>query len=224
MGRSQCTDCEHMLHWYDLVPIISFLLLGGHCHYCGARISWRYPFIEAVTAFLLTLVIIQADPAEWFAIPILVVAIFSLILIAFYDFETQKIPDVFIVVLLLSTLFYQTMLSDSAHPLVLRDAFLGAFIPFAFFGSMWVISRQQWIGSGDILLGIAIGLLLGVKLTLLALFFAYIMGAVAAILLIALRLVQKGSTLAFGPFLASGALLSLFVGEAFLVQYQHLFF
>jgi len=223
LGRSACTACNHTLHWYDLVPIVSFLLLGGHCRYCNAHISWRYPCIETTTALLLTLLIIRIDPTEWMIALLLIISIFSLVLIAFYDFETQKIPDIFIVVLLLSALLYQSALSAQGNPDTMRGAFLGAAIPLFFFGSLWLISRRQWIGSGDILLGIGIGILLSWKLTILSLFFAYTMGAIAAMFLLILGVVKRGSTIPFGPFLASGALFALFAGKEFLLQYQRIF-
>jgi leader peptidase (prepilin peptidase) / N-methyltransferase len=220
MGRSHCPLCTHTLRWYDLIPLLSFLLRGGKCHYCKKPISWRYPFTEAVTVLLLILLIMNVTVASSTEFLLLGIAVYSLMLIAFYDFETQSIPDVFVMLLLLSALAYRAAVSMNGSPLAMRDAFMGAAIPFFFFGGLWLMSNRRWIGSGDILLGIAIGVLLGTKLTLLALFFAYVMGACVAIILIMCRLAGRGSTMAFGPFLASGALLSLITGEAFLQRYE----
>ena len=224
MGRSQCTKCNQTLHWYDLVPIFSFLLLGGKCHYCNASISWRYPFIEGIIAFLLVMLFVRSPGIDGITLLLLGIAMYCLVLIAFYDFDTQKIPDVFVIVLLLAAIFERVFFSQVGAPSTMRDSFLGALIPIVFFGTLWIISNRRWIGSGDILLGSAIGLLLGVELTFLALFFAYAMGALAATMLIVLKLVNSKSAIAFGPFLASGAILAILTGEEFLMQYERLFF
>ena len=209
LGRSKCTHCEATLHWYDLIPVFSFLTLGGRCSHCGHAISWRYPFMEAVTALLFALIVAKHATGPWVTLALLLPGGYSLLLIAFYDFETKRIPDIFVAALFLIALLHQVFLLAEHPELPLRSAFTGAAIPFAFFGGLWLLSRGGWIGSGDILLGAAAGLLLGLQMTLIALFFAYLMGAIAAFLLILLRLVNKDSTLAFGPFLA---------------QYQRLFF
>jgi prepilin signal peptidase PulO-like enzyme (type II secretory pathway) len=223
LGRSNCPHCKHTLHFYDLVPIASFLLLGGACRSCKRMISWRYPVIEAITALLAALLVAHFGPEEQWILPLLGIAVFAILLIAFYDFDTQRIPDVFIIVLFLSALLYRSVHATDVFGTGLHDAFLGLSLPFAFFGGLWVMSRGNWIGSGDVLLGASIGLLLGLKLTAIAILFAYIMGALAVAFLLSLRLVQRGATIAFGPFLASGALLALFTGDAFLRQYVRLF-
>lgn len=223
LGRSACPACKHAIRWYDLVPIASFLLLGGACRTCKRTISWRYPVIEAVTALVAALLVAQFAHREEWLLPLLGLALFAVLLIAFYDFDTQRIPDLFISVLFLSALLYRSIHASDLDGAGLRDAFLGLALPFLLFGSLWAVSRGAWIGSGDVLLGASIGLLLGLRLTALAVLFAYIMGALAAALLLALRLARRGSTIAFGPFLASGAILALFTGDAFLRQYVRLF-
>ena len=94
--------------------------------------------------------------------------------------------------------------------------------PFLFFGGMGAASSGRWIGSGDILLGTSIGLLLGARLTLLALFFAYVLGALVALTLLSIGIIKRGGTMPFGPLLAGGALLALFAGETILRQYLSL--
>jgi len=221
MGRSQCTTCNHILSWHDLIPIFSFLCLGCCCNYCKKKISWRYPFLEAITALVFALLATRIDSGEGIAILFLAGAIYALVLIAFYDFETQKIPDVFIIILLLSALLYRGSLSTT-DPVAMQNGMIGAVIPFCFFGGMWLVSAGRWIGSGDILLGTSIGLLLGMELTLLSLFFTYVIGALFALILMSLHRIKRGQTMPFGPFLASGALIALFGGEFFLDQYWRL--
>ncbi len=218
-GRSRCPHCQKVLHWYDLIPLVSFLLLSGRCRVCKKNISWKYPLIEAATALLSLLLVTSLPPMPLLALLFLGVAAYILLLIAFYDFETQNIPDLFVTVLFLSALLYRIFHATSGPGTELRDGFLGAAIPFFFFGALCIVSHEEWIGSGDILLGVAIGLLLGVRLTLLTLFLAYIVGAFIASFLILLHLARVKTRIAFGPFLASGALLSLFFGDTLLEWY-----
>lgn len=220
LGRSMCPKCQHVLRWYDLIPVISFLIFRGKCHYCRKDISLRYPLLEIVTAACFSLITIQFISDGWMALVFLAVAVYSLILIAFHDAKTQSIPDLFTAVLFISTLLYQLLPTSS---LTFTDVIIGALIPLIFFGGLWIVSRGSWIGSGDILLGACIGLLLGIKLTLLSLFLAYIIGAAFALTLIMLKRTKLGCHIAFGPFLVSGTLIALFFGEEILRQYQYLF-
>ncbi len=211
-----------MLHWYDLIPIVSFLMLGAQCRYCKKSISWKYPFIEAVTALCSVLVVTSLAPLPISALLALSIVVFAFLLIAFYDFETKNIPDIFIAIAFLAALLFQTFVAEVSDGSSLRDAFLGAAVPFAFFGGLWLFSRGGWIGSGDILLGVTIGLFLGFKLTLLALFLSYIGGACVALFLLLSGRAQSKSRLAFGPFLSGSALLALFFGDTLLHWYQQL--
>lgn len=207
-----------MLHWYDLIPVFSFLFLKCRCHYCKQKISWRYPILEVITALVFVLFATHIDWGEGIALVFLASALYALVLIGFYDFETQKIPDIFITLLFLSALLYRATLSMH-EPLAMQNGVMGAAIPFLFFGGMWMISSGRWIGSGDILLGTSIGLLLGTRLSMLALFFAYVIGAATALILMSLQLIKRSETMPFGPFLAIGALVALFAGETLFTLY-----
>lgn len=219
-GRSHCPHCREMLHWYDLIPIMSFLMLGAKCRYCKKNISWKYPFIEAITALCSVLIVTSLPPMPISSLLALCIAVYVLLLIAFYDFETRNIPDVFIAIAFPAALLFQVFQAEIGISTSLRDAFLGAAVPFAFFGGLWTVSKGEWIGSGDILLGVTIGLFLGFTLTLLALFLAYIGGACVALVLLLSGRAQRKTRLAFGPFLAGGALLALFFGDKLLFWYQ----
>lgn len=220
LGRSRCPHCGDTIATRDLIPLISFLLLSGQCRSCKKQISWRYPLFEALTTLVFLLVFTRVH-GPWALLLSVIIASYSLLLIAFYDFVSQRIPDAFIVILFLAALsaaLVQSMELSTA----LRDAFLGAAIPFTFFGLLWLLSDGRWIGSGDILLGTSIGILLGVSLTIVSLFLAYMLGALVASILIMTKRVRKNHTIAFGPFLVTGTLVALFFGETLLREYQRL--
>ena len=203
-GRSQCPHCGKILEVRELIPLISYMIQRGQCRGCGREISQRYPLVELASGLLFLLALTFA--ASSVEALILAFALWFLLLIAVIDAEQQRIPDVLnIPFVFLGILF--NALSGSVDP-------SGFFLGGGFFAVFWGVSRGRWMGSGDIILGAGIGALLGgFKEMLLCLLFAYVAGAlVAAFLLLSGRKTRK-DRLAFGPFLALGALLTLFLGD-----------
>lgn len=204
-----CTFCRHTLAWYDLLPVMSFLLLCGRCRYCKKKISIRYPLIELVTMglFLFALSLYPQDLSLALATAFL---FFGLLLMVIYDAQYQLIPDIFTLIVFLSAvviLFLEHMFLSGA---------IGAGLALTWFGSQWILSRGQYVGSGDILLGASLGLWLGWKGTITMLFLSYIIGAVYAIYLLLTNQATRKSRIAFGPLLAIGALLASFeIGDAY---------
>ncbi len=213
-GRSCCTQCNHILEWYDLIPVVSYFILLGRCRYCKKVISTRYLAIEVCTTALFFLFAYKFRDLELILLAPLVTAAYCTLLIAFYDSSTKRIPDALITVMVLAALFYQVGKSALvSNPEILRDAFLGAGIFFIFFGGLWLIRFGKLIGSGDVLLGTSIGIILGLKGSFLALFLAYIIGALIASVLLLMNKVDRKDALPFGPFLSCGALLTIFLNE-----------
>ena len=179
-GRSACPLCGHTLAWYDLFPLLSYLFLRGRCRSCAARISPRYLIVEFVTgALFVAVAALFRDLPIVLLIP-LSLALLMVLFIAFYDAETQRIPDILTAVLAFMALLYQfgrLLLMPGETP---QSLFFGALFIALFFGSLWIVSRGRWIGSGDILLGASLGALLGFRESILMLFFAYTIGAAVA--------------------------------------------
>ncbi len=165
-GRSVCMSCQRVLRWYDLIPLISFLILRGRCSQCDARISTRYFFVELITGgvFLCT----------WLAYGFSVQAFIYggigvlLIVLSVYDWRHKIIPNFFpyvlIVLGILALIFSQN--GYHVYPLVfqnivLEHIFSAFLIPMPFF-LLWLFSRGRWFGLGDVKLMIAIGLFMGV--------------------------------------------------------------
>jgi leader peptidase (prepilin peptidase) / N-methyltransferase len=222
LGRSHCPHCRHSLAWYDLLPLLSYFLLRGYCRSCHEPISLRYPLFEEFTALLAILLVLQFHLEPLHELLLIGAASFVLLLVAFYDYETKTIPDLFTGAIFLSALLL-TVLRDPGLilPAILTSA-LGALVLFIFFGSLWLISQGKWIGSGDILLGIAIGFLLGWQHTLLALFLTYIFGGAIAAFLLFTGHAKRGTTIAFGPFLSAGTLITILYGEELITRYLNL--
>jgi len=222
-GRSYCPKCRHSLGARDLIPLLSFLLLKGKCRYCKEKISRQYPVIELATGLLFCLVywqgleyrdILHLTPytlyllRDWFFIAVLVV-IFVYDLKYYLILDKVTIPAIvlaFIVNLLLKIPF--------------TNLLLGGIIVSGFFLLQFLVSRGKWIGGGDIRLGFLMGVMLGWPKAIVALFLAYIIGALIGVILIILKKKTWKSEIPFGTFLAVGTVITLLYGEYLLEWYM----
>jgi len=224
-GRSFCPSCKHILSWADLVPVLSFIFLGGKCRYCNKKISWQYPLVELVTGTLFLLIFLKFG--GWNLEPFYYLLISSLLIIVFvFDLKHYIIPDgviyTAIVISLLYNLAYSFFLISNPQSLI--QPLLAAFVAAGFFLLIVLISKGQWMGVGDIKLAFLMGLFLGWPNILVALFLAFFIGAVVGIGLIILKKKGLKSEVPFGPFLTIGTFLALFFGGEMLAWYFSLFF
>jgi prepilin signal peptidase PulO-like enzyme (type II secretory pathway) len=210
--RSQCVQCEKTLAPTDLVPVLSYVWLGGRCRYCHERISPQYPLVELATAAAFALVGVvwgaTIDTAVGVAFATVLVFIFL------YDFKHQLILNRVTVPAAALALVGSLLLGRTA-----ADLAIGALVGGGFFGLQYVVSRGRWIGGGDIRFGIVIGLMLGWQKTVLTLFLAYTVGALVALVLLASRRAERTSRLAFGTFLAAATFVSLLFGDRLIGWY-----
>ena len=212
-GRSFCPSCRASLKWYDMVPVLSWLLLRGRCRTCGCRISPRYPIVELLGGALFAL-------TAWkfgFSLetPLYIVFFCALIVIAFIDTDTMEIPNggvLIILALAVADIFAgePALLSRGIGALCLSLPLL----IMAIFGG---------VGGGDVKLMFACGALLGWKLTIVAGFLAFVTAAVWALVLLAKHKAGRKSQIPFGMFLAAGTTVSVFAGERLIALYLGLF-
>lgn len=212
VGRSACPSCSHQLAWYDLLPVASWLLLSGRCRYCRQPISWQYPALEVTLAALFALA-----PLGWGSVALVAYLAACLLLVAAaaYDARWMELPDS-ISWLLLATAALRIVgdgLATGQWGAVLLNALVGAATAGGFFGLQYVASRGRWIGSGDIILGAAAGLLVGWPGSLLVLVVAYVTGGIVATPLLLLRRRGWNTAVAFGPFIALGTWAALRFGS-----------
>lgn len=220
-GRSRCTRCRRTLAAGDLVPIVSWLLLAGRCRYCRKSISPRYLVVEAVTGVLFVL--------AWFAVTggsdlliglglarLLFLWFTIAVLILVFEFDRMYL-------LILPEVVGPAAAAALAAQLALGNGWfspvLGAVIAGGFFRIQFLVSKGRWIGGGDAWLGLFMGVVLGWKKTLLALFLAYVSGAVVASLMLLFRCKRFGQQLAFGTFLSVATVVALLFGDALLGWY-----
>lgn len=209
---SRCDYCYTNLKPWDLIPIASFLLLGRKCRYCGAKLSWRYPGIEVLTGMLFLFFYLQFGLNIKLSAYLFLASL--LVVISFIDIDHYRIPNSLILMGIGAGVGF-IIFTHFIHP---RDALLGFFTGGGILFFISLVSRGG-MGGGDIKLGALIGLFLGWKLSLISLFLAALFASLIGILLIVLGKKSLKDALPFGPFLALGAILSLFWGNDLLSWY-----
>ncbi len=214
---SHCPSCKTPIKTYDNIPIISFLLLRGRCRACQSAISWQYPIVEFLHAIGYLLILRQFGPS--FEMPIYAIFFSALLTITVIDLQHQIIPDrITLPGMVLGLIAGSTVLPPGP-----RDSFLGLLLGGGLFYLIAVLSlaflKKEGMGGGDIKLVAMIGSILGWQGMLFAIFAASTIGSIVGVTLIATKIRSRQDQIPFGPFLALGALLSLFFGNDILNWY-----
>lgn len=215
--RSACPGCGTPIHWYDNVPVLSWLWLRARCRSCRAAISWRYPAVELATAILFALAAHQVGLALDLAPALLLLS--ALVAITFIDLDHQLIPDV----ITLPGIIAGASLNIGLHPEHWLDTVLGVVIGGGLFFVI-IVASGGGMGGGDMKLGAMMGAFLGWKLVLLAILLGVFAGGAVAIALLTTGSKGRKDPVPFGPFLALGAVLSLLWGNGLLGWYLSRFF
>ena len=207
---SHCMTCGRKLKWYDMIPVFSWLLLGGKCRSCKSKISLQYPVIESLNG-ILYVVICLVNGMDLFSL-IYCLMTSALLTLSLIDWRTYEIPPginafLFILGVAAAVLDRGNLLSHLA----------GMVCVSGFLGILYLISRGRAIGGGDIKLMFACGLILGWKLIILAFLLGCIIGSV--IHLIRIRVQGEGHVLAMGPYLSAGIFLAALWGNAWISWY-----
>lgn len=211
-GRSHCDSCKKKLSSFDMIPLLSFLLLGGKCRYCKKKIGIRTFATELSMGvlFLLLFVFSYTTPLPFVFLCICTVLLYAIALI---DIDHGIIPDSLLVVLTVLSAGYVVFLIPQAFPSHLA----AGVISFLFFLFIFAITKGRGIGFGDVKYAFVIGFLLGPWLSVIAFYGAFLTGAVISIILVVVQKKKlKGSTVPFGPFLSLGVFMSLICGARML--------
>ena len=211
---SHCTNCNHKLQWYELIPVFSYIFLKGKCKNCKEKISLQYPLIELTNAILYVLVFLKYQ-YSLDTIKFMVLVSF-LIVIGVIDLKTKFVYNSTMISMgIVAVVFLITYYAKlKSFPI---DNILGGILGLVIIGLIVFITRGM--GEGDIEIAAISGLFLGLKGEVFMLFFAVILGGiVGAIILIVKR--KSGKTeMPFGPFLAIAAITAIFYGNFIINQY-----
>lgn len=212
--RSHCMSCGKNIKWYDLVPIFSFLILGGKCRYCKTKLSAQYPLIEFLNGIGYAIIILIRG---FDLVSILYCLCFSsLLALSVIDFRTFEIPFAFNV--FIGVLGIIKLLTDLSH---WYEYVIGAICVSGFLYLLYLITKGRGIGGGDIKLMAAAGLLIGWKLIILSLGLGCVIGSIIHIIL--MKVQDKDRVLAFGPYLSIGIFISMLCGNQIIDWYINSF-
>lgn len=223
-GRSMCFSCKHTLAAKDLVPLFSWIFLGGKCRYCKAKISPQYPIVEALNGVMYTLIFLFVCKGELTLSLLGCCAVFSALLVAaVIDWRTMEIPDsMWITVLIGGIIVYiDELIAEGFDLHCLIDRIIGFFAASGVLLLLAVVTKGG-MGGGDIKLMAACGFLLGWKSVLLAL----VLGGVVGTLYIVFSAIKnKGKIkrkVPFAPHLAVGVIICMFFGNSIISWYLNL--
>lgn len=226
--RSACPACKAPITALQNIPILSYVFLRGRCANCGARISVRYPIVEALTGILSAAVAWKLG-FGWPAAAGLVLTWF-LVALAFIDIDHQLLPDSLTLPLiwlgLLLSLFAPAQ-GLAPVPVDMRSSIIGAIAGYVSLWSVYhlfrLLTAKEGMGYGDFKLLAALGAWLGWRMLLPTVLIAAAVGAVAGIALLAARGQSRSTPIAFGPFLAAAGWLMLMFGQELVTGYLGLF-
>lgn len=232
--RSQCPWCKRQIHWFDNIPVLSFIFLEGKCRNCKGRISWRYPIIELLTGLLgvftfktLLLHPNAIHPVYFFCS---FGFVFFLIVTTLTDVEWKIIPDMasysLIVIGILKIPFDPFFNSGN-----LWASFLDSLLGLTFGGGVLlalsyiglILFKKESVGGGDIKLLAGIGAFIGFKGAVFVILIASIIGGVFSLLGLIFRFLRQKQYIPFGPFLNIAALI-IFLMKVFNPHYYQLWF
>jgi len=184
-GRSACMSCGREIAWFDLIPVWSWIALRGRCRHCHTRISLQYPLVEGATALLFVAIGVSPIALSLKMLALPVAALF--VAIAVYDLYYTIIPDAWAYTCaVLSLAAMVVALQGSGDPYTFAVAFFAGPLAASPLAALWLVSGGRWMGLGDAKLALSIGWLLGPFSGVGAVFFAFILGAVVSVPLLAL--------------------------------------
>lgn len=208
--RSACPACGHQITALENIPVISWLVLRGRCSDCGARISMRYPIVEAMTGLLCAAVAWHFG-ASWATLGGMILVAY-LVALTFIDADTQLLPDSMTLPLL-----WIGLLFNLGHTYTdLTSAVIGA---MAGYGVLWsiywlfkLVTGKEGMGYGDFKLLAALGAWMGWQMLPAIVLLSSIVGAVVGIALMLVARHGREVPIPFGPYLAGAGVLALFFG------------
>ncbi|CBE70074.1 Type 4 prepilin-like proteins leader peptide processing enzyme [Candidatus Methylomirabilis oxygeniifera] len=218
---SHCPQCNAPVKWSDNIPIISFLLLAGRCRRCKTPIPWRYPLVEGLTAGLYFTTVLHFGIATRTVFLLLFLSV--LVVITFIDLDHGIIPHILSLPGIPIGLVASLLTFDPPPFEAATGALVGAGLVYLVAVYAEVAFQQESMGGGDVNLLSMIGAFLGWRLMLVSFGVAVIAGACLSLALIASRVLSRKDRIPFGPFLALGAVVALFVGDEVIDWYLGLF-
>jgi len=220
-GRSCCPSCGALIHWWQNIPVLSYILLRGRCGQCHGSISPRYPLVELLTAAAFAGWVYRLGPTLEAAGYVYLTCV--LICVLFIDWEFQIIPDKLtlpsIVVGLVWAWFTPLSFTSSLIGVAVGG---GGLYLVALLGD-WIFGKES-MGGGDIKLAAALGAFLGWQKVVLVFFMSALIGTVVSLIwMLVSREMRTKRLIPFGPFLAIAAMVTAAWGPDLIGWYVRTF-
>lgn len=230
-GRSMCTHCKHTLVWYDLLPVLSWISLGGKCRYCKKPIGIQYPLVEIVTTMLFVVSYLfwplgLGTVAEVTLFGLWLVSLIALVALAVYDIRWMLLPNRIVFPLTGIAVLYAIISTITSQNVgsALINAIGGLAVAGGIFYVLFQVSDGKWIGGGDVKLGFALGLLLASPLlAFLMLFVASLLGIMFALPALLQGKTSASTKIPFGPFLIAATIITQLFGRSIIDWYSTMF-
>ena len=214
VSRSHCMSCGKQIKWYDLVPLVSYLILGGKCRYCKTKLSVQYPLVEFANGLGYAIIAIVNGVNLTSILYCLCTS--ALLTLSVIDWKTYEIPVAFNI--FIGILGILRLLTDLEHWYTYAIGFVSV---SGFLFLIFLFTKGRGIGGGDIKLMAAAGLLVGWKYIILSLGLGCVIGSI--IHLILMKIQKKERVLAFGPYLSLGIYISMVCGDKLIEWYINTF-
>ena len=225
---SRCLHCQHRLAWYDLLPLVSWLSTGGKCRYCKSRIGVYEPLMELGVAgtFALSYLLWPFSLEGVFGVGFFglwLVAVVVLAILFAYDFKWFLLPDTMVFLLVgvgIGMNAIRLIEADTMSAVLLNSSGAVVILSGLYF-VLYHLSRRQWVGLGDVKLGVGLALLLADwRLALLALFMANLIGSIAVLPAMVQGKLHRKTHVPFGPLLIIGTVIAFLAGEHIINWYM----
>ncbi len=207
-GRSMCPVCRHKISWYDNIPLLSFIILGGRCRSCKKPISVRYPLIELSVGFGFIFIFFNFYP-DYLTMIYYLITYCILVCIFVIDLENQVIPDFFVFLGIAIWFLYSIITGSQA----IFSNLLAGFVCSIFLLIIYLVTRGRGMGLGDVKFALLGGVTAGLGLAVPWLLLAFLTGGLTGSILILVRKAKLKSKIAFGPFLVLALLIVLLWSE-----------
>lgn len=214
---SHCTSCNHNLSFLDLVPLFSYIFLGGKCRYCKAKFSIRYPLLEFFTGIAFVLVYINTVDI-YITLKFCILACY-LIVVSMIDLDTMEIYDSINIVAAIL-----------AIPFLFRGDVIDNFVKYGLGGLLGIgiilaiiVLTKGAMGSGDMFFLGVIGLYVGYPIIIMVFILSTVLASIISIILIVLKIKNKKDYIPFGPFIGAAAFICSLWAEYFFDLYIKMF-
>lgn len=226
---SHCPKCNNPIKWYDNIPVLSYIMLGGKCRHCKEKISFRYPFVELLNTALWVLCllmftnyIIPSFEMNWLRFIFSCIVCSTLICIFYCDLDSMEIPEIFQGILLICGLVLLLDNPTKENIMLKVFGFLGAGALFMIVNLIFkLIKKKDGIGFGDVELVACAGLILGGYKMILALIVSCVVGGIILVIIASIKK-DRNREYPFAVLLTAGIAFSMFAGDYLVNLYLRL--